>query len=415
MSEPPSGTTAFLNAVIVSGDGGPPVPGSVVIEGARIVDVIEEGAPSVSTDRAVDCAGRTLLPGLIDAHVHIGALDVDIRDQQRRYFDSEAALRMGRALTDLLDQGYTTVRDAGGADAGFRLAVEQGVVAGPRLRVSGQPLSQTGGHGDRRARTEHTAARGARVGLVSRIADGPDEVRRAARDQLRRGADQIKVMAGGGVMSPTDRLDAVQYSLPELRAAVEAARATGSYVLAHAYTPEAIQVAVEAGVRSIEHGNLLDEATARLMAQRGVFLVPTLVTYEKLHEQGERYGIDRERLDKLAQVIDAGLASLRTAQAAGVRIGSGSDLLGPLSRHRGRELAIKAQVLGAMGAIVASTRTNAELLGLDAEIGTVTPGKRADLVVVDGDPLDDPGLLGRPETTPVVVAGGRLHRNQLSG
>jgi imidazolonepropionase-like amidohydrolase len=414
MSELPGGTTAFLHAVIVTGDGRAPFPGSVVVEAARIVDVIEEGGPSVPVDRAVDCAGRALLPGLIDAHVHIGALDVDIRDQQRRYFDSEAALRIGRALTDLLDQGYTTVRDAGGADAGFRLAVEQGVVAGPRLRVSGQPLSQTGGHGDRRARTEHAAARGARVGLVSRIADGPDEVRRAAREQLRRGADQIKVMAGGGVMSPTDRLDSVQYSLPELRAAVEAAGATGSYVLAHAYTPEAIQVAVSAGVRSIEHGNLLDEPTARLMAQRGVFLVPTLVTYEKLYEQGEQYGVGSENLDKLAQVIDAGLASLRIAQAAGVKIGSGSDLLGPLSRHRGRELALKAQVLGAMGAIVASTRTNAELLGLDAEIGTVTPGKRADLIVVDGDPLDDPGVLGRPETTPVVVTDGRLHRNLLA-
>jgi imidazolonepropionase-like amidohydrolase len=414
MSELPGGTTAFLHAVIVTGDGRAPFPGSVVVEGVRIVDVIEEGGPSVPVDRAVDCAGRTLLPGLIDAHVHIGALDVDIRDQQRRYFDSEAALRIGRALTDLLDQGYTTVRDAGGADAGFRLAVEQGVVAGPRLRVSGQPLSQTGGHGDRRARTEHAAARGARVGLVSRIADGPDEVRRAAREQLRRGADQIKVMAGGGVMSPTDRLDSVQYSLPELRAAVEAAGATGSYVLAHAYTPEAIQVAVSAGVRSIEHGNLLDEPTARLMAQRGVFLVPTLVTYEKLYEQGEQYGVGSENLDKLAQVIDAGLASLRIAQAAGVQIGSGSDLLGPLSRHRGRELALKAQVLGAIGAIVASTRTNAELLGLDAETGTVTPGKRADLIVVDGDPLDDPEVLGRPETTPVVVADGRLHTNRLS-
>jgi imidazolonepropionase-like amidohydrolase len=408
----PDGATAFVNATIVTGTGDPPLSGSVVIEGDRIVDVIDgPRAPSGAT-LTVDCSGRTLLPGLIDAHVHIGALDADLREQQRRYFDSEAALRAGRNLAQLLDQGFTTVRDAGGADAGFRRAVEQGVVAGPRLRVSGRPLSQTGGHGDGRLATEHGAvfACGAQVGMLSRIADGPEQVLAAAREELRRGADQIKVMAGGGVMSPTDRLESVQFSLPELQAAVAAATAAGRYVLAHAYTPEAIRQSVVAGVRSIEHGNLIDTATAKLLAEHGVFLVPTLVTYEKLHEEGERHGLSRANLDKLATVIDAGLESLRIAQAAGVKIASGSDLLGPMMRHRGRELAIKAQVLGAMGAIVAATRTNAELLGLDAEIGTVEPGKQADLIVVAGDPLADPGLLGRPEATPVVVAGGRPYK-----
>jgi imidazolonepropionase-like amidohydrolase len=400
----------FSDVVVVPGTGGEPFTGSVVVEDGRIADVVEGGGWSGSAGRVVRCGGRHLLPGLIDAHVHIGAVEVNITDQQRQYFDSEMALRMGRALTDLLDQGFTTVRDAGGADAGFRRAVEQEVVAGPRLLVSGRPLSQTGGHGDRRLPSEHATARGARVGLHPRIVDGPDQVRRAAREELRRGADQIKVMASGGVMSPTDRLDADQFSEAELRAAVEAAQAVGSYVLAHAYPPGAIQRCVRAGVRSIEHGNLLDEPTARLMAEQGVFLVPTLVTYEKLYEQGERNGLSRENLDKLARVIDAGLDSLRIAQAAGVRIASGSDLLGPLARYRGRELAIKAQVLGAMGAIVAATRTNAELLGLAGEVGTVEPGKRADLIVVDGDPLADPGLLGRPETLWAVLAGGRFHR-----
>ncbi|HEY8473708.1 MAG TPA: amidohydrolase family protein, partial [Natronosporangium sp.] len=184
----------------------------------------------------------------------------------------------------------------------------------------------------------------------------------------------------------------------------------GSYVLAHAYTPEAIRIAVEAGVRSIEHGNLIDEPTAKLLAEREVFLVPTLVTYEKLYEGGERIGLSKANLDKLAVVIDAGLKSLRIAQAAGVKIASGSDLLGSLAQHRGRELAIKAQELGPMGAIIAATRTNAELLRLDAEIGTIEPGKRADLIVVDGDPIADIGLLGRPETTSVIVTDGRLYK-----
>jgi imidazolonepropionase-like amidohydrolase len=413
MTSPQTGATGFINATIVTGTGAEPFHGSVVIEGDRIADVFDGGDRPTGTATTVDCAGRTLLPGLLDAHVHIGSIDVDIDNQPRKYFDSDLALRAGRNLTDLLDQGFTTARDAGGADAGFCRAVEQGVIDGPRLLVSGRPLSQTGGHGDGRLATEYAEAAGATVGLAFHIVDSPDQVRRAVREELRRGADQIKVMAGGGVMSPTDRLESVQFSELELRAAVEAAEAAGTYVLAHAYTPGAIQQAVAAGVRSIEHGNLLDPPTAALMAERGVFLVPTLITYEMLYEEGERHGLTKEHLAKLQLVIDAGLESLRIAQAAGVKIGSGSDLLGPLARHRGRELAIQAQVLGPMGAIVAATRTNAELFRLDAEIGTVEPGKRADLIVVDGDPLDDPGILGRPETTPVIVTGGRLYKQEL--
>lgn len=408
----PDGATAFVNATIITGTGEPPIPGSVVIEADRIVDLVEGARPPSGTARTVDCGGRTLLPGLIDVHVHIAALDANLREQRRRYFDSEASLRIGRNLEQLLDQGFTTVRDAGGADAGFRRAVEQGLVAGPRLLVSGRPLSQTGGHGDDRLPTEHgdVGACGARVGMAGHVVDGPDQVRWAAREELRRGADQLKVMAGGGVMSPTDRLESAQFSLPELRAAVETATAAGSYVLAHAYTPAAIAQSVAAGVRSIEHGNLLDQPSAALLAEHGVFLVPTLVTYEKLHEEGEQHGLSRENLDKLGRVIDAGLDSLRIAQAAGVKIASGSDLLGSMARHRGRELAIKAQVLGPMGAIVAATRTNAELLGLADQVGTIAPGRQADLIVVDGDPLADPGLLGRPESTPVVVTDGRPYR-----
>jgi imidazolonepropionase-like amidohydrolase len=408
----PDGATAFVNAAIIPATGEPPFTGSVVIEGDRIVDVIEGGGPPRATALTVDCAGRTLLPGLIDAHVHIGALDPDGREQQRRYFDSEASLRAGLAIAQLLDQGFTTARDAGGADAGFRRAVERGVIAGPRLLVSGRPLSQTGGHADGRLATEHgnVSACGAQVGMVPQIVDGTDQVRWAVREELRRGADQIKVMAGGGVMSPTDRLEASQFSLGELQVAVETAQRAGSYVLAHAYTPEAIQTSVAAGVRSVEHGNLIDAPTAELMAEHGVFLVPTLVTYEKLYEGGERIGLSKANLEKLAVVIDAGLESLRIAQAAGVKIASGSDLLGPMAQHRGRELAIKAQVLGPMGAIVAATRTNAELMRLDAEVGTVEPGKRADLIVVDGDPLADIELLGRPETTSVIVTDGRLYK-----
>ncbi|MQA84769.1 MAG: amidohydrolase family protein [Streptosporangiales bacterium] len=405
--------TVLGQGLIVDGTGAEPFEGSVVVEDGRIADVVAGSAvPGGAGARVLRCDGRAVIPGLIDAHVHIGAVDVNIMGQHRRYLPSEAALRMGRILTETLLQGFTTVRDAGGADAGFRAAVERGVVAGPRLRVSGRPLSQTGGHGDDRTPAETTHP-DAGIGIMGVVADGVDGVRRAAREELRRGADQIKVMASGGAMSPADRLETTQYSVDELRAIVAEAQAAGRYVLAHAYTPAAIRNAVDAGVHSVEHGNLLDAETAALMARRGVYLDPTLVTYEKLYEEGERYGVPRENLDKIATAHDAGIEGLRRAHRAGVSIASGSDLLGELARHKARELAIKASVLGPMGALVAATRTNAEMMGLADEIGTLEPGKHADLLVVDGNPLDDLSLLADEDRLLVVMRDGREYKNDL--
>ncbi len=403
--------TILHGATVFTAAGGDPFEGSVVVAGDRIADVLTGPSAPSRSGRVIDLHGATLLPGLIDAHVHAAAVRADIQDQHRDLFDSELAVLTARSLTEMLERGFTTVRDAGGADAGYRRLIERGDLAGPRLLVSGRPLTQTGGHGDSRRATEsHDFAACPRAqGMTHAVADGPDAVRHAAREELRRGADQIKVMAGGGVMSPTDRLESVQYSLAELSAAVGAAAASGTYVLAHAYTPEAIEVCVAAGVRSIEHGNLLNEPVARLMAQAGTFLVPTLVTYEKLYEQGEELGIPRANLDKLGAIIDAGVNSLRIARGAGVKIGSGSDLLGPMRVHQGREIALQAQALGAAGAIVAATRTNAELLGIDAETGTIEPGKAADLIAVDGDPLADPGLLADPGRLRLVMRAGRTH------
>ena len=318
-------------------------------------------------------------------------------------------------IRQALDQGFTTVRDAGGADWGMKEAVGRGLIPGPRMFVSGHPLSQSGGHGDSRTRAETYAGCGcgAEIGMAPNIADGVDEVRRAVRTELRRGADAIKVMAGGGVASPTDRLESAQYQPDELAAAVAEAEAAGTYVLAHAYTPAAIRNAVQAGVRSIEHGNFLDEPTAQLMAAKGTFLVPTFVTYEKLHEQGRQLGLAAAQLAKLDLVLGSGLDGLRRARAAGVRIGSGSDLLGPLARHKARELAIKASVLGAHEALIATTRTNAELLGIATETGTIEPGKRADLLVVDGDPLADIAVLQYPDNLVAIVKAGQFHKRQI--
>jgi imidazolonepropionase-like amidohydrolase len=405
------GVQALQGAVVVTVTGAEPFEGSVLVEGDRIVDVVDRVQPSGSFARRVDLRGTTLLPGLIDAHVHAAAIEADIQTQEQHYFESEVAVLAARSLTDMLDRGFTTVRDAGGLDAGFRRLIEHGVIAGPRLHVSGRPLSQTGGHGDSRSAVtsgDFSPCHG-EIGMVHRIADGPEEVRKAAREELRRGANQIKVMASGGVMSPTDRLESVQYSLEELTAAVRVATATGTYVLAHAYTPESIAVCVEAGVRSIEHGNLLDADTAKAMAAAGTYLVPTLVTYEKLHAEGDRHGIPKDNLDKLAAIIDAGVESIRHARAAGVAIGSGSDLLGPMRRYQGAEIGLQARALGSLGAIMAATRTNAELLGVAGEVGTIEGGKLADLVAVRGDVLADPDLIGDPAHLVLVMKGGETH------
>jgi imidazolonepropionase-like amidohydrolase len=403
-------TTILRDAVVFTATQATAFEGFVTVEGDKIVEVAPGTPRAVTSAHVISLRGMTLLPGLIDAHVHAAAVEADIQDQHRRLFDSELAVLTAQSLTDMLDRGFTAVRDAGGADAGYRRLIEHGTIAGPRLLVSGRPLSQTGGHGDkRRAMEDADAGASARAqGMSHVIADGPEEVRRAVRNELRRGADQIKVMAGGGVMSPTDRLESVQYSLEELTAAVQAAAASGSYVLAHAYTAEAIEVCVAAGVRSIEHGNLLNDRAAALMAEAGTFLVPTLVTYEKLYEQGADLGIPQANLGKLSRIIDAGLESLRIAQAAGVQIGSGSDLLGPMRSFQGQEVALQAQALGAAGAIIAATRTNADLLGIGAETGTIEAGKQADLIAVAGDALADPGLLGRQESLRLVMRNGEL-------
>jgi len=400
----------FTNATLFDGTGADPVPGaSVVVHGALIVDIGTGRRPAGRFAEVIDCAGGTLMPGLIDAHVHLGAIDVNIPQQRRRYPDSLAALKIGRIVEATLRQGYTTVRDAGGIDSGFRDAVAEGVLAGPRIAISGRSLTQTGGHGDMRDRTENgIGCCGATIGMSSHVCDGKSEIRKAVREEIRLGADQIKVMASGGAMSPADALDSTQYSVVELRTAVEEAEAAGRYVMAHAYTAAAIRNCVAAGVRSVEHGNLLDDDSARLLADTGTYLVPTLSTYETLLEFGAEHGVPAANLAKLALAHEHGLDSVQIAHRQGVRIGSGSDLLGPLFVHKHRELALKAKVMGNRDALISATRVNAEMMGLGAEIGTVTVGRQADLIVVDGDPLADIAVFAAEHPLRAVMTAGRL-------
>jgi imidazolonepropionase-like amidohydrolase len=409
-------TIALTNATVFDATGAEPLEGAtVVVDGEIIVDIAAGGAVPASADEVIDCAGRTVMPGLMDAHVHIGAIDVNILEQHRNYQTSHAALKMGQILRRTLMQGYTTVRDAGGCDAGFRQAVEQGDILGPRLLVSNAPLSMTGGHADWRRSTERGKAVEccSQVGMNAIVADGLDEIRKGVRENIRTGADQIKVMASGGAMSPADELDTVQYSVEELRMAVETAAAAGKYVLAHAYSSVAIRNCVEAGVRSIEHGNLMDEATAALLAEVGTYLVPTLSTYELLHRQGSEHGVAPEPLEKIRMAHEQGLRSLEYAYRAGVRIASGSDLLGPMFEHKHRELSLKAEVMPAADVLIATTRVNAELFGLADRLGTVEAGKLADLIVVDGRPWEDIDVFAKPTAVPVVLKGGRLVKHEL--
>jgi imidazolonepropionase-like amidohydrolase len=249
--------------------------------------------------------------------------------------------------------------------------------------------------------------------MIGSIADGEAEVRKAVREQLRRDVDQVKLMASGGAMSPADELDTTQFTVGEMRAAVEEARAVGKYVLAHAYSDAAVRRAIEAGIRSIEHGNLIREAAARAIKEADAFLVPTMVTYEAIWREGKRYGIGDHQIQKINQAREQSVQGLTYAYRAGCKIGSGSDLLGDMAAQRPVELELKAQVMTPMDVLVSATRVNAELFRMQDRIGTVEPGKYADLLVVAGNPLRNLRLFQNTENLKVIMKGGRLAKRTL--
>jgi imidazolonepropionase-like amidohydrolase len=404
-------TLVFERATVLDCTGRDPQPEMrVQVEDGRILRIGKtDGSVIPRNAQVIDCGGRFLMPGLLDAHVHLASTELDEHNEVETP-PAVLSLRIAKQIEDALDNGFTTVRDAGGLDWGFKEAVRLRLISGPRLLISGPFISQTGGHADHRPRSLRPSSPWlSGWSRESLIADGADEVRRAAREVLRRGGDQIKVMASGGAASPNDELDHVQYSVGELAAAVGVAQAVSTYVLAHAYGPRSIQNCLKAGVRSIEHGNFLDEETAdQMLASDNVFLVPTIITYELLSRREAGNGWTEANVRKIRQALTGAYDSLGLASEKGLRIGSGSDVLAGMHQDRGREIACHARVMGAMAAIIASTRTNAELMRLDREIGTVEEGKRADLIVLNGDPLADPGLFGMAQNVRMVVQDGRV-------
>lgn len=387
---------------------------TVAVEDGRIAEVADGPLPGPADATRIDVGGRTLMPGLIDAHFHalLAALDVPALD------DMPASLLHQHARRNLeaaLDRGFTTVRDAGGADAGLARAVAEGLIAGPRILFSGRALSQTGGHGDMRgpSRFEPCGCAGYR-GAIAAVADGADDVRRAAREELRKGAHQIKIMVSGGVLSPTDPIWMDQYSDDEIRAAVEETATRRTYVMAHAHTASAVRRCAALGVRSIEHGTLIDAEAAEAAASAGAFVVPTLVTIFAMIESGTALGLPKVFADKLQGLGEAGLRSLETCRAAGVRMGFGTDLLGPLHDRQCREFLIRGQVLPPVEVLRQATSSNAALIGKEGELGTVAPGAVADLLIVDGNPLADLGLFQEQgRHIPAIMKEGRFHKNDL--
>jgi imidazolonepropionase-like amidohydrolase len=386
----------------------------VLVEDNLVKDVSDRPI-TTSCARRIDIGARTLMPGLIDAHIHLVLTEVNLQMLAEVPLTLLAA-KGSVAMRAMLERGFTTLRDTGGADWGLKAAVEQGLFVGPRLFIAGQPLSQTGGHGDFRKRTQTQTFCACCSGLTwaSRVADGVPDVIKAARDELRKGADHIKLMVSGGVASQLDPLESLQYRVDEIEAAVEEATRWGTYVCAHAYSPEAIARAVRAGVRTIEHGNLIDVPTAALMAEREAFLVPTLVTYDAMRRRGRDFGLSSYSLAKNEVVLEAGLRSLEIARNAGVKIGFGSDLLGQLQNEHCGEFMLRGEAMSAPEVIRSATLVNAEIVRQVGKLGELVPGAFADLLVVDGNPYQDLGVFrndgGRLDG---IMADGRFVRNRL--
>lgn len=386
----------------------------LLVEGETIRELSDKPIKAAKAD-VVDCGGRTLMPGLIDSHVHVFLTEVYIRSMESMPLTLMTA-RAINLMRGMIDRGFTSVRDTGGADWGIKEAVDKGDVAAPRLFIAGQAIGPTGGHSDARRRTDF----GTRcqccnaMAYTMNVSDGVSAVRKSVREQMRLGADHIKIMMSGGVASPYDPLDSLQFSLDEIRTAVEEAKAFGRYVCAHAYTPEAITRAAQCGVRAIEHGNLIDDASAKLMAENNMFLTANLVAYYAMKERAAEFGMTGDMLAKNDLVIDGGLRSLEICKRAGVPVAYGSDLLGQLQVDQSREFLLRREVLSPIEIIRSATTVGAQLLRMEGKLGTLRAGAFADMILVDGDPLKDLELFqGQGARLPMIMKGGKFHKNTL--
>jgi imidazolonepropionase-like amidohydrolase len=396
------GDILFKNMALLDTEAGELLSGRQVLVREKTIAEVSEGAIEAPSAEVFDLGGRTLMPGVIDCHNHVVSKPVGNPYTLGSWDTARAAERLRRALM----RGFTTMRDAGGADLGHKMAVEEGLFIGPRLFVSGHPISQTGGHGDKRSQADLSEPCMC-VGLgpgTARVADGVDEVRHAARDEIRLGADQIKVHASGGVGSTVSSIDQLQYSMDELKALVDEATRSHTYILTHTYPAEAIKRCVEAGVRTIEHGNLIDEEAGAMMAKAGTYLVPTLTIYHETMEHGPERGFSPDKMQKCAYVMEAGSRSLEIAKRAGVKVAFGTDV----------GSCPDAEVQSAAEILHSATVVSAEVVRMEGKIGVIQPDAYADMLVVDGDPLEDLSLLaGQGEHLSAIMKEGTFYKNEL--
>lgn len=405
--------TLIHNGTLINGNGGDPVPdGALLIDGSRIVAAGPLAALDLPPDTSrIDAGGGAILPGLIDTHVHIAfeytnPFDIQMTPFSLRFFRTVNYMRR------TIDAGITTVRDAGGADLGMKQAVEQGVVAGPRLMISTAPLGITGGHGDGWTPSGTVLNLFPEYpGMPNGICDGVEAVRQRTREVLRAGAEVIKIMATGGVLSPNDHPEFIGFSAEEMAVIVAEGKArNGIKVMAHAQGCEGIKMAVRAGIHSIEHGIYLDDEAIELMLAHGTYLVPTLLAPLAVVEMAQATGnIPDYALRKALETVEAHKASIAKAHKAGVRIAMGTDAGVMPHGTNLHELGLMADVgMSPMDVLVATTRTAAECMGWQDRVGTLEPGKLADVVITRTDPLANLRSLEHTENILLVMQDGQV-------